>query len=73
VLVDRLRVSLTLDGSGRALVATGDSDRDARLEAHALETGWDLELVADAPARAAEIDAALGQAEAQAEASLGHD
>lgn len=69
VFADKLRISLTLDGSGRAFVATGDDDRDARLEAHALEAGWDLELVADTPARAAEIDAALAQAEAQAEAA----
>jgi len=66
VLADGLRVSLTLDGNGRAAVTTGDEARDARLEARALEAGWDLEVVADAPADAAKIDAALAQAEAQA-------
>jgi hypothetical protein len=70
VIADKLRVSLTLDGIGRASVATGNDDRDAHLEAHALEAGWDLELAADADAAAAEIDAALAQAEAQAETSL---
>jgi len=69
VIADKLRVSLTLDGSGRASVATGDDERDAHLEAHALEAGWDLELAADADAGAAAIDAALAQAEAQAETS----
>jgi histidinol-phosphate aminotransferase len=69
VLADKLRVSLTLDGNGRAAVATGDGARDARLEARALEAGWDLEVAADADAGAVEIDAALAQAEAQAETS----
>jgi hypothetical protein len=63
VLTETLRVSLTLDGKARA-VSTGDDARDARPEAHAVDAGWDLELVADASVGSAEVWAALEQAEA---------
>jgi histidinol-phosphate aminotransferase len=66
VLADGLRVSLTVDGNGRAAVATGDDGRDARLEARAREAGWDLELIADRAVPTSAVDDALAEAEQQA-------
>jgi histidinol-phosphate aminotransferase len=66
VLADGLRVSLTVDGSGRTSVATGDDARDARVELRARAAGWDLELIADETVGAGAVDAALSEAEAQA-------
>lgn len=66
VRADRLRVSLMLDGSGRAAVATGDDERDVRLEERAVAAGWDLELVAEPGVGAADVEAALARAEAEA-------
>jgi hypothetical protein len=59
-------VSLTVDGSGRAAVATGDDARDARLETRALDAGWDLEVVAGQAVETAAVVAAVAEAEAQA-------
>src|SRR5437763_1857599 len=48
VLGPGIRVSLVIDGSGRATSATGDEARDSRIEERAQEEGIDLELVAEA-------------------------
>lgn len=68
VLAPHLRVSLTLDGSGRSSVRTGDDPFDEKLERQAQANGWDLELVADADARAEAVLAAVTEAKARASA-----
>jgi histidinol-phosphate aminotransferase len=60
------RVSLVLDGTGRASSRTGDDDYDRRIEERAAEAGWDLEAVADPGAAPAEVDEALAEAEEHA-------
>jgi hypothetical protein len=71
VLGERLRVSLVLDGNGRASVRTGDDERDDELEARARAAGWDLEVVAEpgTPVGGA-VEAALSRAEGEAGAAL---
>jgi histidinol-phosphate aminotransferase len=57
------RVSLVLDGAGRASSRTGDDDHDRRIEGRAIAAGWDLELVADPDAHRAQVEEALAEAE----------
>jgi histidinol-phosphate aminotransferase len=66
VLGPTARVSLVLDGTGRASSRTGDDDYDCRIEERAFAAGWDLELVADAGTRRGELDRVLAEAEEQA-------
>lgn len=68
VLAPHVRVSLTLDGSGRSSVRTGDDALDQELEGQAQVSGWDLELVADDDVGAETVLAALTEAEARASA-----
>jgi histidinol-phosphate aminotransferase len=69
VLADRLRVSVVLDGNGRASVRTGDDERDDELEARARAAGWDLEVAAEPGTPAGAVEAALGRAHEQAGAA----
>lgn len=62
VLGPGLRVSLVLEGGGRARVSTGDDRHDRRLERLAQEAGLDLELVAGEGVAVEEVAAALGEA-----------
>ncbi len=62
VLAPGLRVSLTLDGSGRSSVRTADHDLDEELERRAQASGWDLEVVAEEAVRAAAVEEALAEA-----------
>jgi hypothetical protein len=62
VFAPGLRVSLVLDGSGRARAASGETARDRRLERFASEAGLDLDLVSDAVASDGEVAAAFGDA-----------
>jgi histidinol-phosphate aminotransferase len=66
VLAPHIRVSLTLDGSGRSSVRTGDDALDEELEGQAQMSGWDLELVADDDVGAETVLAALTEAKARA-------
>jgi histidinol-phosphate aminotransferase len=66
VLGPAARVSLVLDGTGRASSRTRDDDYDRRIEERASAAGWDLEVVADAGAGRGELDKALAEAEEQA-------
>ena len=68
VLQPGVRVSLTLDGSGRSSVRTGDDALDDELETQAHANGWNLELAADDGVGAVVVRAALAGAEAQAPA-----
>jgi histidinol-phosphate aminotransferase len=68
VLAPGVRVSLTLDGSGRSSVRTAEDALDDELERQAQASGWDLELVADPDVTAAAARAALAEAEARAAA-----
>lgn len=61
-----LRVSLVLDGGGRAVSLTGDEERDRRIEAGAAAAGWDLEVVAQPEVADDAVDLALAEAEEQA-------
>jgi histidinol-phosphate aminotransferase len=61
-----LRVSLVLDGGGRAVSLTGDEERDRRIEADAAAAGWDLEVVAQPEVADDAVDLALAEAEEQA-------
>jgi histidinol-phosphate aminotransferase len=63
VFRDAARVSLVLDGAGRASSRTGDDDYDHRIEERAVAAGWDLEVVADPGAPRAQVEEALGEAE----------
>ena len=66
VLAPGLRVSLVLDGCGRARAATGNPDRDDRLERLALDEGLDLELVAESDPGDEAVEAALAEARSRA-------
>jgi histidinol-phosphate aminotransferase len=68
VLGPGIRVSLVIDGSGRATSASGDEARDSRIEERAHEEGIDLELVAEAELSNERIEAALARARARADA-----
>jgi histidinol-phosphate aminotransferase len=68
VLDPGIRVSLVIDGSGRAVSATGDDARDGRIEERAQAESIDLELVADAGLGDERIEAALSDALARADA-----
>ena len=63
-----IRVSLVIDGSGRATSATGDEARDSRIEERAQEEGIDLELVAEAELSNERVETALAHARARADA-----
>jgi len=71
VFAPAVRVSLALDGRGRATSRTGDNGRDAGLEARAAAAGWDLEAVADEGAESAVLEAALAEAEERARSGAG--
>ena len=62
VVREGVRASLVLDGSGRARSATGDVQRDRDIERRATDASFDLELVADAGARDADVEGALDEA-----------
>ena len=66
VIAPAARVSLVLDGTGRASSRTGDDDYDRRIEERASAAGWDLEAVADPGAARAELDRVLAEAEERA-------
>jgi histidinol-phosphate aminotransferase len=66
VLAPGVRVSLVLDGSGRATSATGDEARDRRIEDEARDEGVDLELVADPERTDEEVVGALTEARGRA-------
>jgi histidinol-phosphate aminotransferase len=68
VLGPGIRVSLVIDGSGRATSATCDEARDSRIEERAYEQGIDLELVAEAGLSNERVEAALAHARARADA-----
>src|SRR6266576_2997193 len=68
VLGPGIRVSLVIDGSGRATSATGDEARDSRIEERAQEEGIDLELVAEAELSNERVETALAHARARADA-----
>jgi histidinol-phosphate/aromatic aminotransferase/cobyric acid decarboxylase-like protein len=57
-----VRVSVAFEGSGRARSATGDAERDRRVEALAAEQGLDLELTADPGAAGEDVQSALREA-----------
>jgi histidinol-phosphate aminotransferase len=61
-----VRASLILDGSGRVRSATGDLRRDREVERRGADASFDLELVADADARDADVEGALDEAIASA-------
>jgi histidinol-phosphate aminotransferase len=67
VLAPGVRVSLVLDGSGRATSTTGDERRDRRLEDEARAERIDLELLAEPGVGEATVEAALAEARARAE------
>jgi hypothetical protein len=73
VLGPGIRVSLVIDGSGRATSATGDEARDCRIEERAQEEGIDLELVAEAELSNERVEAALADANARARADVGRE
>ncbi len=58
----RVRVSVASEGSGRARSASGQDERDRRVEALAVETWIDIELVADPGAADADVEGALDEA-----------
>ena len=62
LLAPGIRVSLVVDGSGRARSMTGAPLRDRRLERLAAEGEIDFELVADGAAADAAVAAILGEA-----------
>ena len=66
VLGPGVRVSLVIDGSGRATSATGDEARDARIEEQARNEGIDLELVAEDGLSDERVEAALAKARTRA-------
>lgn len=70
VLAERLRVTLVLDGNGRASVRTGDDERDDELEARARAAGWDLEVAAEPGTPAGAVETALSRAEEEADTAL---
>jgi histidinol-phosphate aminotransferase len=57
-----VRVSVAADGSGRARSATGDEERDRRVEALAVEVRLDVEVVSDPGAAGEDVERALGEA-----------
>jgi hypothetical protein len=61
-----IRASLVVDGSGRARSVTRDVARDRELERRAIESGFDLELVADPGARDQDVFGAFDDAVARA-------
>ena len=63
VLRPAARVSLVLDGAGRASSRTGDDDYDRRIEERAAAAGWDLEVVAEPGTPRAQVEEALAEAE----------
>src|SRR6266511_1393667 len=67
VLGPGIRVSLVIDGSGRATSATGDEARDSRIEERAHEEGIDLELVGEAGLGDERVESALAHAHARAD------
>ncbi len=69
VLRPGVRVSLVIDGSGRATSATGDEARDARIEEQARDEGIDLELVAEDGLSDERVEAALAEARTKANRS----
>jgi histidinol-phosphate aminotransferase len=66
VLAPGVRVSLTLEGSGRSSVRTAHGALDEELERQAQANGWDLELVSDPDVAADAALAVLAQAQARA-------
>jgi histidinol-phosphate aminotransferase len=67
VFAPGIRVSLVIDGSGRATSATGDEARDSRIEEQAGNEGIDLELVAEEGLGDERVEAALAEARTRAE------
>jgi histidinol-phosphate aminotransferase len=67
VLGPGVRVSLVIDGSGRATSATGDEARDRRIEEQAGNEGIDLELVAEEGLSDERVEAALAKARTRAQ------
>jgi hypothetical protein len=57
-----VRASLAAEGSGRARSATGNDERDRRVEALAAEAQIDVELVAEPGTTDADVEAALEEA-----------
>jgi histidinol-phosphate aminotransferase len=62
-----VRVSLVIDGSGRARSATGDEARDRRIEEQVGKEGIDLELVAEDGLSDERVEAALAEARTRAQ------
>ncbi len=67
VLGPGVRVSLVIDGSGRARSATGDEARDRRIEEQVGKEGIDLELVAEEGLSDERVEAALAEARTRAQ------
>ena len=67
VLGPGVRVSLVIDGSGRATSATGDEARDRRIEEQAGNEAIDLELVAEDGLSDERVEAALAEARTRAQ------
>jgi histidinol-phosphate aminotransferase len=67
VLRPGVRVSLVINGSGRATSATGDEARDRRIEEQAGDEGIDLDLIAQAGLSDERVEAALAEARTRAE------
>jgi histidinol-phosphate aminotransferase len=67
VLGPGVRVSLVIDGSGRATSTTGDEARDRRIEEQAADEGVDLELVAEDGLSDERVEATLAEARTRAQ------